>query len=78
MKKRERQRELTHKRGLEEHFRSTKSLVAKGDELAVRQFVGLLHTGRRGGASHLLLKVQSHVAQLLLHVTHDLQLRCTK
>ena len=77
-RERETERELTQKRGLEEGFRGTEPLVAQGDDLTVRQLVALLHTGRRGGAVHLLLKVHGHVAQLLLHVTHDLQLGCTR
>ena len=60
--------------GLEQGLGTPKSLVADGDHLAVGKLVALLEAGAGGGGLHLLLEVQSHVAQLLLDVTHDLAL----
>ncbi|CAG0923204.1 unnamed protein product [Notodromas monacha] len=63
-------------RGLEQGLGAPEPLVADGDDLAIGQLVGLLQgSGRRGGG-HFLLKVQGHVAQLLLDVTHDFPLSC--
>ena len=42
--------------------------------LAVRKLVGLLKAGAGGCGGHLLLEVQSDVAELLLDVPHDLSL----
>merc|ERR1712226_1428611 len=49
-------------------------LVADGDDLAVGKLVGLLQGAGGGSSSHLLLKVKSDIAQLLLDVPHDLPL----
>ena len=59
---------------LEQRLWAAESLVADGDDLAVGKLVALLQRGGGGGRLHLLLKVQSHVAELLLDVTHDLAL----
>merc|ERR1712183_940139 len=59
---------------LEEGLGATETLITNGDDLTVGKLVGLLQGGGGGGGSHLILKVQSHVAQLLLDVTHDLTL----
>merc|ERR1711972_656653 len=59
---------------LEESLRATEPLVADGDDLTVGKLVGLLQGAAGGGGGHLLLKVQGHVAQLLLDVPHDLTL----
>ncbi len=40
------------------------------------KLVALLQGGGGGSGGHLILKVQSHIAQLLLDVTHDLTLGC--
>ncbi len=59
---------------LENGLRTPEPLVANGDDLAVGKLVALLQG--RGGSSggHLLLEVESHIAQLLLDVTDDLPL----
>merc|ERR1719283_629138 len=61
-------------RGLEEGLGTTEPLVSDGDHLTVGKLVGLLQGAAGGGGGHLLLKVQGHVAQLLLDVPHDLTL----
>ncbi len=67
---------LTNEGRLEESLWATETLISYGDDLTIRQLVGLLQ--RRGGSSsgHFILKVQSDVAQLLLDVTNDLTLSC--
>jgi len=59
---------------LEESLRASESLVSDGDDLSVRKFVGLLECCRGCCGCHLLLKVKSDVAELLLDVSHDLSL----
>merc|ERR1712121_231999 len=59
---------------LEEGLGAAEPLVADGDDLTVGKLVGLLQGAAGGGGSHLLLKVQGDVAQLLLDVPHDLAL----
>ncbi|KAI7091997.1 actin [Hortaea werneckii] len=59
---------------LEQSLRSTETLVANGDDLAVRQFVGLLERRALAGGLDLLLEVKSDVAELLLDVTNDFAL----
>ncbi|KAG8235739.1 hypothetical protein J437_LFUL015608 [Ladona fulva] len=61
---------------LEEGLRAAETLVANGDDLSIRQFIGLLEGSGSGGGGHFLLEVQSHIAQLLLDVTHDFSLSC--
>jgi len=63
---------------LEEGFRAAETFVADGDDLPVRQLVALFQGGGRGSGGHLVLKVQRHVAQLLLDVTDDLTLGCQR
>ena len=46
-----------------------KLLPPNGDMLAIGKLVALLHAGALGSSVHLLLKVQGHIAQLLLDVT---------
>jgi len=64
----------TNEGRLEEGLWATESLVTNGDDLAVREFVALFQ--RSGGSSggHLLLKVKSDVAELLLDVSDDFSL----
>ncbi len=62
--------------GLEERLRAAEPLVADGDDLSVRKLVALLQRGRGRRRPHLVLKVQSDVAQLLLDVSDDFSLRC--
>lgn len=64
----------TKHRGLEEGLRSTETLVANGDDLAVRKFVGLLQAGGLAGSLDLLLEVEGNVAELLLDVTDNFTL----
>merc|ERR1719385_644417 len=60
--------------GAEHGLGAAETLVADGADLSVGQLVGLLDGGGGGGGSHLLLKVESDVAELLLDVTDDLAL----
>merc|ERR1712215_504720 len=50
------------------------ALVADGDDLAVREFVGLLQGGGGSGLAHLSLEVKSNIAELLLDITDDFTL----
>ena len=59
---------------LEEGLGSSESLVADSDDLPVRELVALLQGAGAGGSLHLLLEVQSHVAEFLLDVTDDFPL----
>lgn len=61
---------------LEEGFWAPESFIADGDNLTIRQLVGLLK--RRGGGSggHLLLKVQGNIAKLFLDITDNFPLSC--
>lgn len=61
---------------LEEGLGATEPLVTNGDDLTVGKLVALLQGGGGGSGGHLVLEVQSHIAQLLLNVTHDLTLGC--
>ena len=64
----------TQERGLEESLRAPEALVTDGDNLTIRQLVGLLESGGRGSSLHLLLEVKSDVGELLLDVTDNLTL----
>merc|ERR1719494_1009313 len=57
--------------GLEEGFGASEPLVANGDDLAIRQFIGFFQTGAGGCCLHLGFVIQSDIAQLLLDVTQD-------
>ena len=59
---------------LEQGLGAAEPLVANGDDLTVGKLVALLERRRRGSGLHLLLKVQSDIAKLLLDVSHDLTL----
>merc|ERR1719270_200430 len=59
---------------LEESLRAAETLIANGDDLAVGKFIGLLKGGGGSGSGHLLLKVKSNIAELLLDVTDNLTL----
>merc|ERR1719462_1131552 len=59
---------------LEEGLRSTEPLIANGDDLAIGQLIGLLQGGGGSSSGHLLLKVKSNIAELLLDVTDNLTL----
>merc|ERR1719419_195913 len=56
---------------LEEGFRAAETLIADGDDLAARKFIGLLKGGGGSSSGHLLLKVKGNIAELLLDVTDD-------
>merc|ERR1711872_818487 len=64
----------TQERGLEEGLRAPEALIADGDDLTVGKLIGLLKGGGGSSSGHLLLKVQSNVAELLLDVSDDLTL----
>merc|ERR1740131_865358 len=59
---------------LEESLRAPEPLVTDGDDLAVRELVGLLEGGGGSSSGHLLLEVESDIAELLLDVTDNLPL----
>merc|ERR1711970_262563 len=59
---------------LEERLGAPEPLVADGDDLTVRQLVGLLQGGGGSSSGHLLLEVQGDIAELLLDVTDNLPL----
>ena len=53
---------------------ATEALVSDGDDVAVREFVGLLEGGRLRGGLHFSVEVESDVGQLRLDVTDDFAL----
>ena len=59
---------------LEHGLGATESLVADGDDLAVRKLVALLEGRAAGSGLHLLLEVEGDIAQLLLDVANDFTL----
>merc|ERR1712165_611681 len=59
---------------LEEGLWSTEPLIANGDDLTIRQLVGLLQRGGGSSGGHLLLEVKGDIAELLLDVTDNLTL----
>uniref|UniRef100_A0A182PQ02 Uncharacterized protein n=1 Tax=Anopheles epiroticus TaxID=199890 RepID=A0A182PQ02_9DIPT len=59
---------------LEQRLGAAEPLIADGDDLSVREFVRLLQRARGSSSSHLLLKVQRYIAQLLLDVAHNFPL----
>merc|ERR1712045_865834 len=59
---------------LEESLGAPESLVSDSDDLAVGKLVRLLKGGGGSRGGHLLLEVQSDVAELLLNVTDNLAL----
>merc|ERR1719245_216903 len=64
----------SQERGLEEGLRGTESLIANGDNLAIRKLIGLLQGGRGSSSGHFLLKVKGNIAKLLLDVTDNFTL----
>ena len=66
----------THILGLSEKLGAEEPLFADGDHFAVRKLVGLLQRCGGGSGLHLLLKVKSDIAELLLDVTVYLPLSC--
>lgn len=65
---------LTNERRLEEGLGAAEALVANGDDLPIRQLITLLQGGRGRCCGHLVLKVQGHIAQFLLDVSHNFSL----
>lgn len=65
---------LTNEGRLEEGLGAAEALVANGDDLPIWQLIALLQGGGRGCGGHLVLKIQSHIAQLFLDVSHDFSL----
>merc|ERR1712081_130508 len=61
---------------LEESLGAPEPLVANGDDLAVRELIGLLQGGGGSSSGHLLLEVKGDIAELLLDVTDNLPLGC--
>merc|ERR1719228_251033 len=59
---------------LEESLRAAETLIANGDDLAVGKLIRLLKGGGGSSSGHLLLKVKSNIAELLLDVTDNLAL----
>merc|ERR1712223_474031 len=59
---------------LEESLRAAETLIANGDDLAVRKLIRLLKGGGGSGSGHLLLEVKGNIAELLLYVTDNLTL----
>jgi len=64
----------TQEGGLEHRLGATEALVADGDDLPVGELVALLQGAGGGSGGHLLLEVESDVADLLFDVTNDLTL----
>merc|ERR1719385_577316 len=60
--------------GAEHGLGAAETLVADGHDLSIGQLVRLLDGGGGGGGGHLLLEVESDVAELLLDVADDLAL----
>merc|ERR1712150_277000 len=59
---------------LDESLGAPEPLVSDGDDLSVGKLVALLEGGGGGSGGHLLLEVESDIAELLLDVTDDLSL----
>merc|ERR1712099_76905 len=59
---------------LEESLWAAEPLIANGDDLAVGKLIRLLKGGGGSSSGHLLLKVKSNIAELLLDVTDNLTL----
>merc|ERR1719370_34432 len=59
---------------LEESLRAAETLIANGDDLAVRKLIRLLKGSGGSGSRHLLFEVKGDIAELLLDVTDNLTL----
>jgi len=64
----------TQERRLEESLWATEALISDSDDLSIGELVALLKGARASSSGHLLLEVQSNVAELLLNVTDNLTL----
>merc|ERR1719468_1412379 len=61
-------------RRLEQGLRAAETFVADSNDLTVGKLIGFLKGSGCSGSGHLLLKVKSNIAQLLLDVTDNLTL----
>lgn len=61
---------------LEQGLRAAEALIPNGDHLPIWQLIALLEGGGGCGSGHLILKVQSYIAQFLLDVSDNLTLSC--
>jgi len=59
---------------LEESLWATETFITNGDDLTIRQFIGLLKRSGSSSGGHFLLKVQSDIAELLLDVSDNFPL----
>merc|ERR1719431_1185200 len=59
---------------LEESLWATETLITNGDDLTVGKLIRLLKGGRGSSSGHLLFKVKSNIAELLLDVTDNFTL----
>merc|ERR1712064_140880 len=59
---------------LEERLWAAETLIANGDDLAIRKLIGFLQGGGGSSSGHLLLKVKGNIAELLLDVADNLPL----
>merc|ERR1711921_33391 len=64
----------SQERRLEESLRAPEPLVTDGDDLTVRQLIGLLQRSGSSSSGHLLLEVQGDIAEFLLDVPDNLPL----
>merc|ERR1719336_1627796 len=64
----------SQERGLEESLRSTESLIANGDDLAIGKFIRLFQGSGGSSGGHFLLKVKGNIAKILLDVTDNFTL----
>ncbi|KAH3665288.1 hypothetical protein OGATHE_004103 [Ogataea polymorpha] len=56
---------------VEQNFWGSESLITDGDHLSIRQLIGLLDSRRLGRSLQLLVKVKSHVTELLFDVSDN-------
>merc|ERR550525_650998 len=64
----------SQERGLEESLRSTESLIANGDDLAIGKFIRLFQGGGGSSSSHFLFEVKGNITEFLLDVTDNFTL----
>merc|ERR1712038_70502 len=59
----------SQERGLEKSLGGTESLIANGDDLAIRKLIGFFQGGRGSSSSHFLFKIKGDIAKLFLELT---------
>merc|ERR1711935_619676 len=64
----------SEERRLEKSLGATETFITNGDDLTIRKLIRLLQGGGGSSSGHLLLKVKSNIAELLLDVTDNLAL----